>query len=306
MAAMHFTIAPPAGRCAGRRIPAELAAKLKSVMGSSQWDEALGEPVEAFTTHQVPIANARQIKPSLAQHGIEMRRWPTHVVNFGDDAELRRTYHPEMIELVTAVLMDAGRRVSKVIVIDHLRRCSLPPEYAGTSLHNPGAGAPPIKKGETTPTAAAVPRVHCDYSAASGFARARQLLDNGGGGGGGETPCSKAAIVNIWRPVDLVVPRMPFALCDASSVGRDAWFDYALVAPSGGVLYNSAVEHDLGQRWMYWPQQTRDECTIFMLWDADETSNTRFVPHAAFQHPETPPEAPQRTSVECRMLVLFD
>ena len=46
---------------------------------------------------------------------------------------------------------------------------------------------------------------------------------------------SRAAIVNVLRPIDSVVPRMPFALCDAASVPQRHWFDYALVAPDGGV-----------------------------------------------------------------------
>ena len=47
------------------------------------------------------------------------------------------------------------------------------------------------------------------------------------------------------------------------------------------------------------------EALVFRQYDS-EPGVPRFVPHAAFDHPHTPPDAPLRESIEVRCLVLFD
>ena len=44
--------------------------------------------------------------------------------------------------------------------------------------------------------------------------------------------------------------------------------------------------------------------TVFKQFDTDR-SVARFTPHAAFDHPHTPADAPLRESIEARILVLF-
>ena len=49
----------------------------------------------------------------------------------------------------------------------------------------------------------------------------------------------------------------------------------------------------------------RHEVLIFKQYDS-RAEGPRFVPHAAFDHPHTPPDAPLRESIEARCLVVFE
>jgi hypothetical protein len=46
------------------------------------------------------------------------------------------------------------------------------------------------------------------------------------------------------------------------------------------------------------------EALVFKQYDSDVRA-PRFVPHAAFDHPDTPAQAPLRESIEARVLVVF-
>jgi hypothetical protein len=50
---------------------------------------------------------------------------------------------------------------------------------------------------------------------------------------------------------------------------------------------------------------TRDEALVFKQYDSLAAA-PRYVPHAAFDHPQTPSDAPLRESIEVRCLVVFD
>ena len=48
-----------------------------------------------------------------------------------------------------------------------------------------------------------------------------------------------------------------------------------------------------------------DEVILFKCYDK-QLGGPRFVMHAAFDHPETPENAPSRTSIEVRSIACFD
>ncbi|MFD2271174.1 hypothetical protein ACFS07_08645 [Undibacterium arcticum] len=50
---------------------------------------------------------------------------------------------------------------------------------------------------------------------------------------------------------------------------------------------------------------TRDETLIFKQFDSASTQVARFTPHAAFEHPHAPADAPLRESIEIRCLLVF-
>jgi hypothetical protein len=48
---------------------------------------------------------------------------------------------------------------------------------------------------------------------------------------------------------------------------------------------------------------TRDEVLIFKQFDS--AAAARYTPHAAFEHPLAPPDAPPRVSIEIRCLLVY-
>ena len=128
---------------------------------------------------------------------------------------------------------------------------------------------------------------------------------------------SRLAIVNAWRPTTDEVPRTPLAVCDATSA--DGWFDYGLVhhsdcpccaAMPGGdgsrcVWYNFYLPPSLRQRWYWYPRQRREEVLLFKTYDSAAKEAARFVAHSAFEVPGTPESAPERQSIECRVMCVW-
>ncbi|WP_367162277.1 hypothetical protein [Methylibium sp.] len=50
----------------------------------------------------------------------------------------------------------------------------------------------------------------------------------------------------------------------------------------------------------------RGEALVFKQFDSDPEVAARFTPHAAFDLPDAPPDAPLRESIEVRCLVTFE
>lgn len=80
------------------------------------------------------------------------------------------------------------------------------------------------------------------------------------------------------------------------------------------------LKYSPGQKWYWLSEQSRHEVTIFVTWDSDEEEDcgknpgSLFIcgftdhlkacaPHAAFQNPNAPGDAPPRESVEVRLMV---
>jgi hypothetical protein len=138
-----------------------------------------------------------------------------------------------------------------------------------------------------------------------------RLLDNDG----------RFALINVWRNIaDEPVATHPLALCDAQTVD-----------PADLVLFEIHYEDRVGEnyfarhsprhRWYYYPGLTRDEVILIKQWDSAGTlarsqgalADARgdgepctFSFHSAFQDPSTPPDAPDRWSIEVRCAVLYD
>lgn len=64
------------------------------------------------------------------------------------------------------------------------------------------------------------------------------------------------------------------------------------------------VKHNPQHRWYYLSDQTPDEVTLIKCYDS-EVDKARLTPHSAFFDASSSPEAPQRESIEVRVLV-FD
>ncbi|KAF8133758.1 hypothetical protein EV363DRAFT_1416121 [Boletus edulis] len=65
-----------------------------------------------------------------------------------------------------------------------------------------------------------------------------------------------------------------------------------------------SVKYNPGHKWYYLSDQTPDEVTLIKCFDSD-VDKARLTPHSAFHDSTSPPDAPQRQSIEVRALV-FD
>ena len=149
---------------------------------------------------------------------------------------------------------------------------------------------------------------HCDFSrarAGSAYwvekllppAEARRRLEG------------RFALYNLWRPLSPPPHDAPLALCEASSVSpADAvGCDQVLCAADGSrtAFELSLFHYSARQRWCYFSDMTPDELLVFKGFDSDPR-RAGGVPHAAFDAPDCPPDAPGRESIDERVVAFFD
>lgn len=247
-----------------------------------------GQPWEnySFEDRTVHIRDARgfALRPRLDLHGFELFDWPTSVGDFYDKDEVARSYYPEAMAL--ALQATGG---SRAIVFDHLVRRREP---GRPNMNAFGRRADSRRPGPAG-------RVHNDYSEASGRKRLALVL--------GEQEAlrwrGRYAIVNVWRSARGPVLDAPLALCTAGSVAPgDLVASEVRYADRTGEIYQ--VRYNAAHRWAFFSELQPHEAIVFKQFDS-ATGAARFTPHAAFEHPDTPPDAPPRESVELRCLVLF-
>ena len=199
-----------------------------------------------------------------------------------DDAVVNR-YYPEVAELALAATGGTGAHV-----FDHL-------------LRRREAGRPTTTLGERRNGQLAGPagRVHNDYTEASGARRFGLVFP-------GRVPRGRFCIVNLWRSVgEAPVRDTPLALCDARSVEPSELVASEIRYPDrSGEVY--LVRHAPGHTWSYFSEMRKDEVVVFKQYDSVRAGVARFTPHAAFDHPSMPADAPPRTSIEVRCLVTFE
>ena len=58
-------------------------------------------------------------------------------------------------------------------------------------------------------------------------------------------------------------------------------------------------------RWFYFPEMKREEALVFKCYDSEKDGRARFSAHAAFEDPNSSPDAPPRESIEIRTLAFF-
>ena len=131
---------------------------------------------------------------------------------------------------------------------------------------------------------------------------------------------------NVWRNIVEAAPvrSFPLALCDAASVSADDLVVFE-IRYADRVGENYFVRHDARQRWWYYPELTRDEAVLIKCWDsrgadflgmfeaarglpradADAAVPATFSLHSAFEDPASGPDAPDRESIEVRLVAFF-
>jgi hypothetical protein len=246
-----------------------------------------GTPWESgtYALHAMPIADARSAAtPSdIEREGFVLRDAPTSVRDFLDDAEVTAVYHREVAELALAVT--GGTRAH---VFDHLVRRREADRAALSFGRRAGDGR-----------AAANGRIHNDYTEESGRRRLGLVL------GDASQAVRRYCIVNIWRSIKGPVLDTPLAVCDARSVmARDLVNAEVRYPRRTGEIY--LATHSPSHRWSYFSAMDRHEALVFKQYDSQLSGVSRYTPHAAFDHPGAPADAPLRESIEARCLVVFE
>jgi hypothetical protein len=234
----------------------------------------------------MPIADARSARDDLSidREGFELRDSPTAVKDFFDEEAVRTIYYAEAAELALAVT-GAGQ----AHVFDHLVR-----------RREQDRGALTFGRRGTTKVAAANGRIHNDYTEASGLKRLGLVLEDVERA----ARVGRYAIVNVWRSIKGRVLDTPLALCDARTVSaRDLVTSEVRYPRRTGEIY--LLTHASRHRWSYFSEMDRDEALVFKQYDSQVSGVARFTPHAAFDHPAMPRDAPLRESIELRCLVVY-
>ncbi len=230
-------------------------------------------------------ARSRASQLSVDREGFELWDAATAVRNFLDEEEVAKVYYPEIAEIARAVT-----GANRAYVFDHLvrkRELGRPPMTFGRRIDG------------DTPSAAG--RVHNDYSLESGQRRLGMVLKN---------PAMAAAvqrysIVNLWRSIRHPVLDTPLAVCDARTVAADDLVASDILYPArSGEIY--LAHYNPCHQWSYFSAMNRDEILVFKQFDSKTTDAARFTPHAAFDHPHMPADAPLRESIEIRCLLVYD
>ncbi|MFO1161682.1 MAG: CmcJ/NvfI family oxidoreductase [Reyranellaceae bacterium] len=276
---------------------------------------------------RMPVANARALAAqspcTLAASGFEVRPHPLarQDINFLDHDQVVRRYYPECAEIV---LEASG--ASFVAAFDHNVR-SAAGKRSGQR----------IEGGQQVQGPARV--VHGDYTLTSAPQRLRDLARPPTGNdtlrtvladghslldadaveralGGG-----RFAIINVWRNIAAEpVATQPLALCDAASVRPEHLVVFE-IHYADRIGENYFAKHHEGHRWCFYPGLTRDEALLIKQWDsAGRLARTKgaqpdseaasgepctFSFHSAFEDPDTPPDAPERWSIEVRCVALY-
>ena len=245
----------------------------------SEQISAPSRSVGEFQPVPVLIRNGRLSESAfdLDREGFTLRWQPTATADLYDDDAVRKTYYPELERIVTA-----ASGAASVLVFDHTRR-------AGAAAKERVTARDPVR------------RIHNDYTEESGPQRVRDLLD---AATAARRMQRRFAIINIWRPIAGPVKEAPLAVCDARSAGIVDMVDTDQVYKDRvGKTYSVAASPR--HRWYYFPDMQRDEVLLIKSYDSAQDGPARFTPHSAFDHPDTPADAPSRESIEARVLAFF-
>ncbi|GIJ88191.1 hypothetical protein Asppvi_007109 [Aspergillus pseudoviridinutans] len=241
--------------------------------------------------HTVSVSDARPVFDSfnLDTHGFAFAVDPEgtrpeilDAIRAGDKETVRLLYYPIVEELVKR-----QTQASRVVIFDHTVRR----REAALAGKNPNGREQPAST------------VHCDQSPLGARRRIYQHLPDEAD----QLLKGRAQIINVWRPLKGPVQDWPLAMMDCTTLAK------ASIHPTQ--LYRNrfelrgetvSISHRKDQRWYYLDRQKTDEITFIKIWDSKEGVSGYMCAHCAFQHPNTPEDAPLRESVEVRCLVFYD
>ncbi len=275
---------------------------------------------------EMKIVDARTLppgeRPTLAANGFELLDRPmAHPdLDFLDHEAVVHTYYPDCV-----AIMQAATGAATVAAFDHnIRSASGKSDRKRIAGGQQVQGPAHVVHGDYTLTSAPQrlrdlarpPTANDTYRTA--LAEGETLLDPGAVERAIES--GRFALVNLWRNIAREpVATRPLALCDAATVQPDELVVFE-IHYSDRIGENYFAKHNTRHRWVYWSGMTREEALLIKQWDsagalartggarpdADaEGGSSTFSFHSAFKDPATPPDAPDRWSIEVRCALLY-
>ena len=275
---------------------------------------------------QMPVLDARGLgteqRRTLRANGFERFDCPMTGpdIDFLDQDQVLHRYYPQCQDIIRQT---TGARV--VAAFDHNIR-SVSGSETKRRIEGGQQVQPPLHM------------VHGDYTLTSAPQRLRDLAKPPTGNdtfrtalGENETLLDQAdveralnegrfAIINLWRNIaPEPVAAHPLALCDAASLDP---FDLVVfeIHYTDRIGENYYAKQSSDHRWYFYSELTRHEALLIKQWDsAGELARSEgknpdamrpdapctFSLHSAFEDPQTPPDAPDRWSIEVRCAVLY-
>ncbi|MGD9597734.1 MAG: CmcJ/NvfI family oxidoreductase [Steroidobacteraceae bacterium] len=240
------------------------------------FDPPPGEP-EISADFEMRTVEVRDLRPlagqlSLDREGFQLAAAPTRPGNFDDAEWVRRVCYPDTTALLLRIT-----GATRALVFDHT-----------------------VRRRDAHAPRRPVYNAHVDFTAVSGPRRVRELLR----GDPAELTRRRHAIINVWRPIVGPLHDAPLALADAASVAPRDLVPTDLVYPDRiGEYY--LLQYNPSQRWYYAPAMQAHEALLLKNYDSAGNGPARFSPHAAFDEPGSPADAPARASIELRALVFY-
>jgi hypothetical protein len=227
--------------------------------------------------YDVQIEDARPLQASgaldLDTNGFVLMPHATQVRDFGDAAEIRRTYYPEVKALLRQLT-----GADDLAILHHVIRREDASEF----------------------NAAYARYVHCDFSEARARDFSHRLMLESGLCTARETGKFDFAWYNTWQPIEREVQKNPLTLIDTRTVRREDFYEY--VFDEDGVasmpLYSSDHRH------YYFPRMQTSELLVFKQLDS-RTEQTSLCAHTSFDDSTSPDDAPRRRSIEVRFMCVF-
>jgi len=290
--------------------------------------DALGSDGEFFGVEPVPteveVRNGRGETFSLDENGFKFVEHAWDHVDYYNNEDVLHAYYPECEALVCR---ETG--ASFALAFDHNVRARQR-KIAGENIAGGNAVQEPlISYG-----------VHNDYTAASAPKRIRQLAEPPKQNDtmrqlfGSAPPIDPSRVetllrgrwvfMNVWRNISREpVARFPLGLCDAASTSVDDLVVFE-IRYADRVGENYFARHSPGHRWVYFPRATRDEAVLLKCWDSRGRDFAGYMPgqeadgtgagkvpatfslHSGFEDPATQADAPDRESIEVRLVAFYE
>ncbi|SRR5579883_2103419 len=237
----------------------------------------------SYQAYKLPIRNARSVSQdlSLDWEGFALTEHHTSVRDFYDEDEIRRVYYPEAEQLLKEIT-----GATKVVIFDHTLRNGERFKQGENGIREP------------------VRRVHNDFTAKSGYTRARLELGARGIDDIETLLQQRFAIINVWRAIAQPIQESPLTVCNAQTIApTDLVASDLVYRDRVGETY--AITYNSQHQWFYFPQMHRDEALFIKCFDSAEDGRARFAAHTAFDDPTSPVHAPPRESIELRTFVFY-
>lgn len=198
--------------------------------------------------------------------------------DFVDDESIKANYYPEVEKL----LLDHIPGSNRIFLFDHT-----------------------VRRADPNANRTAVQLAHIDQTAYSAEKRVHRHM----GDDAEALLRGRYRIVNVWRPLNKnPVESLPLGFASTSSLDAKDVIPVEHRYPEGYVGQTAAIAYNPAQKWHYLSGMTGSERLLLECFDSETlkegtTVKGGRVPHTAFEHPLSRPDAEGRESIEVRALV---